>query len=126
MEVSSVSTEPSGHAHEIGQVVQVRRFEAATDGHPGQDEGHIRNAAPHHSLDGLQLRDAGQLEVGLDAVDRQSADVLLDPFRTGGNRHLEVGSGHLWIRQSLGVVRGTNRLAARTFGEKPYRASFAA
>jgi hypothetical protein len=42
--------------------------------------GHVAGAAAHHALDGLELRDVGELELRLDAVRREAADVLLDPL----------------------------------------------
>ena len=46
IEVSSVSTAPSGtRANEVGQVVEVRRVEAAADRDPGQDQRHVAGAA---------------------------------------------------------------------------------
>ena len=41
-------------AHEVGQVVDVGRVEAAADGHPGEDQRHVVDAAAHHALDGLE------------------------------------------------------------------------
>ena len=64
IELSSVSTAPSGvRAHEVREVVDVRRIEAAADRDPGQDQRDVVDAAAHHALDRLELGDVGELEV---------------------------------------------------------------
>ena len=101
-------------AHEVRQVVEVGRVEAAADGHPGQDQGHVADAAAHHALHRLQLRDVGQLEVGLDASGGQAPDVLLDPGRAGGNRHFTVGVVHGRLRQR-GAATSAAHICSTTF-----------
>ena len=101
MEVSRVSIGAiRAGADEVGQVVDVRRIEAAADGHPGQDQRHVAGATAHVALDRFELGDVGQLEVRLDAVGGQAPDVLLDPGRTGGNGHFAVGGITLWGAQA--------------------------
>ncbi|MDT4851550.1 hypothetical protein FQZ97_857340 [compost metagenome] len=99
-------------AHEVGHVVGVWRVEAAADGYPGEDQRHVARAAAHHALDGVELGDVGQLEVGLDALGRQTADVFLDPGRTGWDGHFLVGLEHHRVFQRGAANVGGGHLLA--------------
>ena len=124
--------QPHGHSHGVerqagahdafnGQDRAVRRapdevqqgegigpIRAAADGHPVQNQRSAIDAFAHQALDALQLAAVAQHEQGLDALGRQTLQVLFDKGGARGYPHLLIGRliGRLLQGRARDIVGG--------------------